>query len=116
MPGFKYNRINFVATKRLVLLGRCEFQHTLGTRCRPVIKSENDIAGKVISHSACANAHLLATQVLKIEYAGIGASDNGKCFRVQRDHHAKLRTGTGRSERSLTMVSGQGYVGLRKPK
>src|SRR5215471_10997049 len=105
MSGFKYNRVDFVATERLVLLGRRNFQNTLWAGCRPTIKSEDDIAGEVISHTARANAHPLVTQVLEIAYAGIGASDNGKCFRVQCDYHAELRSGTGRRERSLTTES-----------
>ena len=83
MSCFKYNRVNFVATERLVLLCRRKFQHTLRAGCRPAIGFEYDIAGEVISHTARANAHPLAAQVLEIAYAGIGASDDGKCFRVK---------------------------------
>src|SRR4029077_1327813 len=111
MSCFKYNRIDFVGAESLVLLGRRKFEHTFRTGGRPAVKSENDIAGKVISHTARADADPLAGQALKIAYAGIGASDYGKRFRVQRNYRAELRTGTGRSERSLTMVSGHGDVG-----
>src|SRR5215472_8472440 len=111
MPRFKYNRVDFVATERLVLLGRRKFQHTLTARCRPAIRFEDDIAGEVISHTARANADALAAQVLEIAYAGIGASDNRKCFRIQCDYHAEHRMGTIGTERPLTMISGQGNVG-----
>src|SRR6516165_801065 len=116
MSCFKYNRVNFVATERLVLLGRCEFQHTFGTGSRPAIKSEDDIAGKVISNTSRANAHPLATQVLEIADAGIGTSDNGKCFRVQCGYHAELRIRTSSAEWPLTLERSQGDVGLRKAK
>ena len=81
MSRFKNDRIDFVAAKRLVLFGGREFQHTLGTRGRRAIKSEDDIAGEIISDTARADADALAAQILKIAYAGIGASDDGKCFR-----------------------------------
>jgi uncharacterized protein len=83
MSCFKYNRVNFVATERLILFGRRKFQRTLRTGCRPAIKSEDDIAGEVISNTARANPDPLATQVLEIAYAGIGASGVG--YNVTRD-------------------------------
>src|SRR6202043_3905527 len=46
----------------------------------------------------------------------IGASDDGKCFPVESDQGAQLRIGTSGRERSLTMKSGIGDVGLRKAK
>jgi hypothetical protein len=116
MPGFKYNRVDYVATERLVLLGRGKFQHTLRIGCRPAIKSEDGIAGEVLSNTARANADPLPTQVLEIAYAGIGASDNGKCFRVKCHYRAELRIGAGSSERPLTIKGGQRDVGLRKAK
>src|SRR5271165_6884398 len=116
MPGGKNDRVDFVATKRLVLFGWPELQHTLRIRYRPAIKSEDDIAGDGISGTALPDAHALAAQILEIAYAGIGASDNGKCFRVECDQHAQLRIGAGGSKRSLSMKSGISDIGLRKAK
>ena len=83
MPGFKYNGVDPAVAERLVLLGGREFQHMRRIERRPAIKSEDDIVREVISDTARANADALGTQVLEIAYAGIGASDDGKCFRVK---------------------------------
>src|SRR5437762_11933825 len=107
MPRFKYNLVDFVATERLVLLGRCEFQRMLRTGRWPAIRLEDDIAGEVIPNTACTDADPLALQVLEIAYAGIGASDNRKCLRVESDYHAELRIGAAGSEYSLTIECGQ---------
>src|ERR1700739_230084 len=116
MPRFKYDRVDFIAAERLVLLGRREFQRTLGTGCRRPIKSKDDIASEVISDPARADADPLATQILEIAYAGIGPSDNGKCLRVEGDYRAELGIGAGGSKRPLTIESSQGDVGLRQAK
>ena len=83
MPRFKYNGVDFVAAERLALFGRCEFQHMLRIGRRPAISFEDDIAREVVADTARANADALGTQVREIAYAGIGASDDGKCFRVK---------------------------------
>src|SRR5580704_19299543 len=116
MPRFKNNRVDFVAAKRLVLFGGREFQHTLGIECRRAIKSEDDVAGEVISDTAGTDTDALAAQILEVAYAGIGPSDNGKCFRIECDQDAQLRVGAGCSEGALSMESGIGDVGLRKAK
>src|SRR5215472_16741883 len=116
MPRFKYNGIDLAAAERQVLLGRREFQRMLRIGRRPAIKFEDDIEREVVSDTARANADALGTQVLEIAYGGIGASDDGKCFRVKGNYHAQLRIGAGGSERSLTMESGIGDIGLRKAK
>src|SRR5271170_4742737 len=116
MSRFKNNRVDFVAAKRLVLFGGREFQHTLRIGYRRAVKSEDDIAGEVISDTARADADALAAQILEVAYAGIGPSDNGKCFRIECDQDAQLRIGAGSSKGALTMVSGIGDVGLRKAK
>src|SRR5271166_253209 len=88
----------------------------LGTRYRRAIKSEDDIVREVISDTARPDADALAAQILEIANAGIGASDNGKCFAVKCDQRAQLRIGASGSEWSFTMKSGIGDVGLRKAK
>src|SRR5690349_13147034 len=97
MPRFKYNRIDFVATERLVLLGRCDLHRMLRTGWCPAIRLENGIAGEVIPNTARTNADPLALQVLGIAYASIGASDNRKCLWVECDYRAELRIGAGGS-------------------
>ena len=116
MPRFKNNRVDFVATKRLVLFGGSEFQHTLRIRYRRAIKSEDDIAGEVISDTDRADADALATQILEVAYAGIGPSDHGECFRIECDQDAQARVGAGCGKGALTMESGIGDVGPRKAK
>src|SRR5215469_4556614 len=116
VPSFKNNCVDFVAAKSPVLLGGRIFEHALGTGCRPSIRSEDDLAGKVIPDAAGANADALATQILEVIYAGIGASDDGECFRVKRDDRAQPRIGPSGGERPLSMDSRIGDVGLRKAK
>src|SRR5271170_7077579 len=116
MSRFKDNRVDFVAAKRLVLFGGREFQLMLRIGCRRAIKSEDDIAGEVISDTARADADALATQILKVAYAGVGPSDDGKCFRIECDQGAQLRVGAGRGKGALAMESGIGDIGLRKAK
>ena len=116
MPRFKYDRVDFVAAERPVLLGRREFQRTLGTGCCPAVKSKDDIAGEVISDPARADADALPTQMLEIAYACISPSDNGECFRVKGDYRAELGIRAGRCKRPLTLESGHGDVGLRQAK
>src|SRR5215813_4220884 len=99
MSRFKYDCVDFVITERLVLLSRREFQHVLRTGGRPAVKFEDDIAGKVVSDAARANANPFATQVLEIAYPGIRASNNGKCLRIECDYRAELWIGAGGSER-----------------
>src|ERR1700730_18278246 len=60
MPGGKDDRVDFVATKRLILFGGPELLHTLRIRYRPTIKSEDDIAGEGISGTALPDADALA--------------------------------------------------------
>jgi hypothetical protein len=103
-------------TKRLVLFGGREFQHTLRIGYRRAIKSEDDFVGEVISHTARADADALAAQILEVAYVGIGPRDNGKCFRIECDQDAQLRIGTGCTKGALAMESGIGDVGLRKAK
>jgi len=62
MPRFKNDRVDFVATKRLVLFGGLELQPMLKIRYRPAIQSEDDIAGEGISGTALPDADALATQ------------------------------------------------------
>ena len=116
MPRFKYDRVDFVITERLVLIGRREFQHALRTGGLPAVKFEDDIAGKIISDTARADTDPFAAQVLEIAYPGIRASNNGKCFRIECNYRAQLWIRSGDIERPLTVESSQGYVGLRKSK
>src|SRR3984893_4985764 len=88
----------------------------LRARCRRAINSEDDIVREVISDTARPDADALAAQILEVAYAGIGASDDGKCFPVKCDQGAQLWIGASSRERSLTMKSGIGDVGLRKAK
>jgi hypothetical protein len=66
MPRFENDRVDFVLTKRLVLFGGRELQHTLGPRGRRAIKSEDDIVGEVISDTARPEADALAAQIPEI--------------------------------------------------
>ena len=70
-----------------------EFYRALGTGSRPAIRSEDDIAGEVITDPVRADADPLATQILEIAYAGIGPSDNRKCFRIKCDYRASSVSG-----------------------
>ena len=88
----------------------------LGARYRRPVKSEDDIVREVISDTARPDADALAAQIPEIAYTGIGASDDGKCFAVECDQRAQLRIGASGRERSLTMKSGIGDIGLRKAK
>ena len=82
MPRFENDRVDFVLTKRLVLFGGRELQHTLRPRSRRVIRSEDDMVREVVSDAARPEADALASQILEIAYACTGASDDGKCLRV----------------------------------
>src|ERR1700730_18015471 len=88
----------------------------LRARCRRAINSEDDIVREVISDTARPDADALAAQILEVAYAGIGASDDGKCFPVKCDQGAQLRIRAGGRERSFTMKGRIGDVGLRKAK
>src|SRR5262249_40989241 len=116
MPCFKDDRVDFVITKRLVLLGGRQLQHVLRTGSRPPVKFEDDVAGKIISDTARPNANPFAMQVLEIADPGIRASDDGKCLWIECDYRAELWIRAGGSKRPLSLESGQRHVGLRKSK
>lgn len=114
MPRFEDDRIDLVAAKRLVLFGCPELQHTLGIRYRPAISCEDHVTGECVAGTALADADPTAAQILKIAYAGIGASDDSERLRKKRDQHPQLRIGTSDGERSRSMKCGVGNVSLRQ--
>jgi len=99
MPRFENDRVDFVPTKRLVLFGGSEFQHTLRIRYRRAIKSEDDIAGEVISDTALISDIYLDGAISEVatrrsEFAAILKSDGIDGLIAALNRKADILTGT----------------------